>query len=48
MAKFKTIRPGAKKAAETKNYRGMISCVTLILAGFALFFVLFYAMLKNS
>ena len=48
MAKYKTVRPGAKKAAETKNYRGLISCVTLILAGFGLFFVLFYAMLKNS
>ena len=48
MAKYKTVRPGAKKPTETKNYRGMISCVTIILAGFALFFVLFYAMLKNS
>lgn len=48
MAKYKPVRPGAKKSGPPTNYRGIVSCTVLILAGFALFFVLFYAMLKNS
>jgi hypothetical protein len=48
MAKYKPVRPGAKKAGPATNYRGMISCLVFIVLGFALFFVLFYAMLKSS
>lgn len=48
MAKYKTVRKDGKKATAPSSKRGLVSCITLLVAGFALFFLLFYAMLKNS
>ncbi|MEP7367672.1 MAG: hypothetical protein ABI972_30805 [Acidobacteriota bacterium] len=48
MAKYKSVRKDGKKAKPVSNTRGLISCITVIIAGFAMFFLLFYAMLKNS
>ena len=48
MAKYKSARKEGKKAQTASNTRGLVSCITLLVAGFALFFLLFYAMLKNS
>jgi len=47
MAKYKTVRKDGKKG-QAPSKRGLVSCVTLLVLGFALFFLLFYAMLKNS
>jgi len=48
MAKYKSVRKDGKKAKPVSNVRGLVSCITLIVIGFALFFLLFYAMLKSS
>ena len=48
MAKYKSARKDGKKTKPASNVRGLVSCITLLVAGFALFFLLFYAMLKGS
>lgn len=48
MAKYKSVRKDGKKGQTASNKRGLVSCVSLLVLGFALFFLLFYAMLKNS
>ncbi len=48
MAKYKTARKAGKSAQPTSNTRGLIGCISLLALGFALFFLLFYAMLKSS
>lgn len=48
MAKYKSVRKDGKKGQAASNKRGLVSCVSLLVLGFALFFLLFYAMLKNS
>ena len=48
MAKYKSVRKDGKKATTASNTRGLVSCITVLVLGFALFFLLFYAMLKNS
>ena len=48
MAKYKSVRKEGKKGQAASNKRGLVSCVSLLVLGFALFFLLFYAMLKNS
>jgi hypothetical protein len=46
MAKFRPA--GSRKATARKSNRGIIPCVFLLLGGFALIFLLFYAMLKSG
>ncbi|MCC7234644.1 MAG: hypothetical protein IT163_05035 [Bryobacterales bacterium] len=48
MAKYKIARKAGKNAPQTSNTRGLIGCISLLTLGFALFFLLFYAMLKGS
>ncbi len=46
MAKFRPA--GSRKATAPRSNRGIIPCAFLLLAGFALIFWLFYAMLKSG
>jgi len=48
MAKYKSVRKDGKKAKPVSSVRGLVGCITILVFGFALFFLLFYAMLKNS
>lgn len=46
MARFKPA--GTKKAKPVKSNRGFIPCVIVLLAGFALLFWLFYAVVHSG
>ena len=46
MAKFKPV--GSRKVKVKRSNRGLIPCFILILAGFALIFLLFYESLKSG
>ena len=46
MAKFRPA--GSRKVKPQASSRGIIPCLFLLIAGFALIFLLFYAMLKSS
>ncbi len=46
MAKFKPA--GSRKAKAPRSNRGVIPCLILLVSGFVLIFLLFYAMLKSG
>ncbi len=46
MAKFKPA--GSKKVRATGSRKGLIPCAFVIVAGFALLFLLFYEILKSG
>ena len=46
MAKYKPA--GSRKAKAPSSKRGLIPCAILIVAGFALIFLLFYEILKSG
>jgi hypothetical protein len=46
MARFKP--PGTKKAKSVKSSRGFIPCVIVLVLGFAVIFVLFYAVINSG
>jgi hypothetical protein len=46
MSKFKAPKP--KKSAAAQNIKGGLPCVILIISGFALVMLLFYAVLKSG